>query len=101
MVVRQNGTTKPALESGMGHMAFAKTELAGFVVTNTNYGGGKYGYYSSYGGYGAYGRYGRYGRYSRYGQYGQYGQDGYYTSNAEQKRETPKEDEAPAQGSSR
>lgn len=89
MVVRQNGTTKPALESGMGHMAFAKTELAGFVVTNTNYGGGKYGYYSTYGAYG------RYGRYSRYGQYG------YYAAAGEAKNRSNKSDSQPAQGSSR
>lgn len=99
MVVRQNSTTKPALESGMNHMAFTKTELAGFVVTNTNYGGGKYGYYGAYGRYGHYGRYGRYGRYGHYGQYGYYG---HYSSYGEKPRsEQESQGSQPAQGSNR
>ncbi len=64
VVVRQNSTTKPALELGLSHLAFAKCEIAGFVVTNTNQGGGKYGHY------GTYGRYGKYGKYRKYGTYG-------------------------------
>lgn len=84
MVVRHNSTTKPALELGMSHLAFSKSEVAGFIVTNTNQGGGKYGHY------GTYGRYGKYGKYRKYGNYGAYGY-GYSYSSQKNEEKAPKE----------
>lgn len=88
VVVRQNSTTKPALELGMSHLAFSKSEITGFVVTNTNQGGGKYGHY------GTYGRYGKYGKYRKYGHYGNYGYGyGYsYSSHSDRKEEKTAEE---------
>lgn len=53
LVVRQNDTTKAALDLAMEHLSFSQAELLGFVVTNASAGG-------KYGGYGKYGKYGKY-----------------------------------------
>lgn len=79
-VVKQSATKKMPFNMALRQLQLARAPLTGFVMTNSNGGGGKYDKYSKYGRYGKYRKYGKYSRYGRYGKYGRYDRYGKYSS---------------------